>query len=100
MPELLGKLSSTLELLLTPATLLQLGAVALAVLLAWWFGRRLRNTERARAILLESGFQARLIEAALIISPHVLALVLIASLGGVLHALKAPSQIVDHAITL
>lgn len=40
MQELLLNVSRQLAALLTPPTLLQLGAIALIVLLAWWFGRQ------------------------------------------------------------
>jgi small-conductance mechanosensitive channel len=59
-----------------------------------------RNTERAKAALVQRGFQARVTEAILIVSPHITALVLVAAFGGVLHAIKADSRLVDFAITL
>lgn len=100
MQELLRNIARQLEALLTPASLLQLAAVAIAILLAWWFSRQLRNTDKARLALVQTGLQARFTEAVLIASPHVAALVLISAFGGVLHALKAQSGIVDLAITL
>jgi small-conductance mechanosensitive channel len=98
--ELLKNIGRQAEALLTPPTLLQLVAIAVAVMVAWWFGRQVRNTERAKAAQVEVGIQARFTEALLIVSPHLTALVLIAAFGGVLHALKAPSHFVDLAITL
>ncbi len=100
MQELLHNISESLKALLTPNSLLQLGAVAIAVLLAWWFGRQVVGTDRARAALAQSGFRARVTEMFLIASPHLAALVLIAAFGGVLHALKVRSHIVDLVITL
>ena len=100
MQELLRTTSRQLEALLTPQALLQLSALLIAVLLAIWFGRRVRNTDRGKAALVQRGFQARTIEAVLIVSPHLAALVIIAAFGGVLHALQAESRIVDLAITL
>lgn len=100
MQELLRNVSRHLEALLTPPTLLQLAAIAMATLLAWWFGRQVIGTERAKAAVLQSGLRARVTEALLIASPHLTALVLVAALGGVLHAIKAPSQLVDLSITL
>ncbi len=100
MQELLRTVGGQLQAQLTPATLLQLAAIALAILLAWWFGRQVRNTERARSAILHHGVQARITEALLIVSPHMAALVLVATLGGALHALNAPSHLVDLAITL
>jgi small-conductance mechanosensitive channel len=100
MQELLHNAGLALEALLTPASILQLVAIALAVLVAWWFGRQVRNTERAKLALVQTGFQARLTEALSIVSPHLAALVLIAAFGGALHALKVDSKLVDLAITL
>jgi small-conductance mechanosensitive channel len=100
MQELLRNFARQLEALLTPAYLTQIGAIVLAVLLAWWFSHKVRNTDKARLALVQSGFQARLTEAVLIAAPHLAALVLIAALGGVLHALDAPSTIVDLSISL
>lgn len=100
MQELLRNVGRQLEALLTPPTLMQLAAIGLVILLAWWFGRQVLATERAKAAVLRSGLQARIAEALLISTPHLAALVLIAALGGVLHAIKAPSHLIDLAITL
>jgi len=100
MQELLRKIGHSLEALLTTSSLIQIGAVAIAILLAWWFGRQVRHTERARSVLAQSGLQARVTEALLISSPHLSALVLISAFGGVLHALEVDSHLVDLAITL
>lgn len=100
MQEMLLKLGRQLEALLTPANLVQFAAIAFAILVAWWFGRQLRGSERARTAAIGEGFRARLAEALLIVSPHFAALVVIAACGGVLHALSAPSRFVDVAITL
>ncbi len=100
MQELLRNIGRSLQAQLTTPSMVQIGAVAIAILLSWWFGRQVRNTERARSTLIQSGVQARLTEALLISSPHIAALVLISAFGGVLHALKADSHLVDLAITL
>jgi small-conductance mechanosensitive channel len=100
MQELLRNASRHLEALLTAPSLLQLAAILVAILLALWFGRQVRNTERGKSALVQTGLRARVIEALLIVSPHLAALVLIAAFGGVLHALSAPSRLVDLAITL
>jgi len=100
MQDMLRTVSEQILAQLTPATLLQLAAIALAVLLAWWIGRRVRDTEHAKAATLHAGIQARITEALLIVSPHMAALVIIAALGAVLHALQAQSRLVDLAITL
>jgi small-conductance mechanosensitive channel len=100
MQELLRNLSRQIELLLTPPSLVQLAGLLIAILLALWFGRQVRNTDRGKAALVQRGFAARVTEAVSIVSPHLAAVVLIAAFGGVLHALKADSRIVDLAITL
>src|SRR5687768_6499263 len=100
MQELLRNAGRQLEALLTPSSLLQLAAIAVAILAAWWFGRQVRNTDRAKSALVQQGLQARVTEAVLIVSPHLAALVLVAAFGGVLHALNAQSRLVDLAITL
>jgi small-conductance mechanosensitive channel len=100
MQELLRNISRQVELLLTPPSLAQIAGLLIAILLALWFGRQVRNTDRGRAALVQRGFTARVTEAVLIVSPHLAAVVLIAAFGGVLHALKADSRIVDLAITL
>ncbi len=100
MPELLRNLGRELQALLTAQSLVQISAILIAVLVALWASRQVRSTERAKSALLEQGIRARLVEAFLIASPHVAATVLIAAFGGVLHALKVDSRIVDHAITL
>jgi small-conductance mechanosensitive channel len=100
MQELLRNIVRQLEALLTPAYLIQIGAIVIAALIAWWFGHKVRSTDKARLALVQSGIQARLTEAVLIASPHLAALVLIAAFGGVLHALDAPSNIVDLGISL
>jgi small-conductance mechanosensitive channel len=100
MPELLRNAAHQLEALLTPQSLVQLAAIVIAILAAWWAGRQIRATERAKTALVQHGVGAKVTEAFLIASPHIAATVLIAAFGGVLHALKAESGIVDHAITL
>jgi small-conductance mechanosensitive channel len=100
MQELLHNAGQALEALLTPASLFQLAVVAVAILVAWWFGRQVRNTEKGKLALVQTGFQARVTEALLITSPHLAAVVLIAAFGGALHALKVESRLVDLAITL
>jgi small-conductance mechanosensitive channel len=100
MQELLRNVGRQLQALLTPDSLLQLGAIAIAILLGWWFGIQVRSTDRARTALMQAGFRARFAEAVSISSPYLAAVVIIAAIGGVLHALKIPSHLVDLAITL
>lgn len=99
MQDLLENMGRHLEALLAPASLLQLGAVAVAILLAWWVGRSarelwLRNPEERK------GLHGRITEGLLILSPHLTALVLTAAFGGFLHAWNAQTAIIDTAITL
>src|SRR5678816_3815688 len=96
MQELLRNAGRQLEALLTPSSLLQLAFILGAILLAMWFGRMVRGTERARAAIVQRGFQARITEAVLIVTPHIAALVLVAAIGGVLHAIKAQSLSLIH----
>ncbi|HEX2495041.1 MAG TPA: mechanosensitive ion channel domain-containing protein [Steroidobacter sp.] len=100
MQELLRNASRQIELLLTPTSLLQATALLTAILLALWFARRVRDTDRGKAALIQEGVQARAIEAVLIVSPQLAALILIAAFGVALHALKTDSRIIDLAITL
>jgi small-conductance mechanosensitive channel len=100
MQELLRKIAQSLDDLSAPASLLQLGAIAIAVIAAWWFGRQVRGNDRAKAALVQPGVQARIAEALLITSPHLAALVLTAAFGGVIHAIKADSRLIDLAIPL
>jgi hypothetical protein len=81
MQELLSNISRQLDALLTPQALLQLGAVAVAVLVAWWFGLNIRSTARARAAMLQTGLQARVTEALFIAAPHLAAVVMISAFG-------------------
>lgn len=85
---------------LSPPTMLQLAAIGFAVLLAWWFGRQVRASERARAAILHTGPQARITEALLIVSPHMALLVIVTGIGAILHALQLQSRLIDLAITL
>jgi small-conductance mechanosensitive channel len=100
MVELLHNIARQIGALLTPDALLQLGGIAVAILLSWWFGIKMRTSDWAKTALVERGPQARTAEAFAIVSPHIASVVLIAAFGGVLHASKTPSHIVDIAITL
>ena len=86
MQELLRNAGRQLEALLTHPRSCSSASILAAVLLALWFGRQVRGTERAKAALVQRGFQARVTEAVLIVSPHIAALVIVAAFGGVLHA--------------
>ncbi len=100
MQELLDKVGSRLEALLAPPALLQLAAVLVAVGIAWWIGRVMQSVMREQQTLIRSGIHGRLLEALLVVSPHLSALVITAAFGGFLHALKAETRLIDVAITL
>jgi small-conductance mechanosensitive channel len=100
MAELLHNIARQIDALLTPESLLQIAGIAIAILLSWWFGLKMRGSDWAKAALVERGPQARAAEAFVIVSPHVASVVLIATFGGALHATNAQSHIVDLAITL
>lgn len=80
--------------------MLQLLSITVAVLLAWWFGVRTLRSERARLVMTQAGLQARLLEAAFILSPHLVMLLLITLITAAMHAFGAPSALMDLAVTL
>src|SRR5262245_26076930 len=100
MQELLDKIGHALESLWTPAALVQvlllvgIGAVTI------WIGRRVRKTAQARALELQLGIAGRIGEGLIIISPHSVALVLIAAALGVLNMLHRPADLVALALKL
>ena len=63
MQELLRNVGRHLQALLTPSSLLQMAAVLGAILVALWFGRQVRGTERAKSALVQHGARARITEA-------------------------------------
>ncbi len=99
MQRLFENLGRQLQALLEPGALLQIAAVAVTVLLAWWVGRTAKEAA-SRYTRERTGLHGYVTEALLILSPHLTALVLTAAIGGFLHALKAPTAIIDTAVTL
>jgi small-conductance mechanosensitive channel len=97
MADLVAQVSSQIEALLTFSALVQLGGILVAILASWWIGRLLGERMRSQ---IDAGFESRVREAFGIVSPYLCALAIIAAFGGLLHALKAPSDIIDLAITL
>jgi small-conductance mechanosensitive channel len=87
-----------LDGLLEPAILLQLACIGAAVLLGWWLAGRLRPrlVDDAPPALLRE--RAR--EAAWVVAPFVLALLLLAAAAGLLHAGGADTRVVDPAVQL
>jgi len=99
MQSLLENLGRQLDLLLAPGGMLQVGTVLAIVLVSWWVGRLTRDAADAGATD-TSGAPAFIKEAVLILSPHLAALLLTAAAGGLFHAWKAPTAILDTAVTL
>jgi small-conductance mechanosensitive channel len=99
MQSLLENMGRQLEALLAPGGILQVGAVVIIILAAWWVGHLAREA-RARSDRERAGVQGLVTEALTILSPHLTALVLTAATGGFFHALQAPTAIIDTAITL
>ena len=99
MAELIAKVSRQLEALLTFPSLVQIAAIAIAILVSWWIGRVFGERVRKHGAG-AYGFEERVREAFGIVLPYLAALVIIAAFGGLLHALKARSNIIDLAITL
>jgi small-conductance mechanosensitive channel len=99
MQSLLENMGRQLDVLLAPGGMLQVGAVLAIILVSWWVGRVAREVA-ARDTRQHSGTQGFLKEALTILSPHLAALLLTAATGGLFHAWKAPTAIIDAAITL
>jgi small-conductance mechanosensitive channel len=97
MQSLLENLGRQLDVLLAPGGMLQAGTVLAIILVSWWVGRVARESARQAT---SAGAQAVLKEALLILSPHLAALFLTAAAGGLFHAWKAPTSIIDASITL
>ena len=100
MSELIDKVSRHIEALLTFGSLVQLAGIAVAIIVSWWIGRIVHERTRAQLMGTQAGFEDRVREASVIVSPYLAALVIIAAFGGLLHALKSPSKIIDLSITL
>ena len=99
MQSLVENMGRQLDLLLAPGGMLQVGTVLAIILVSWWVGRIAREAA-ARDSRDPAGTQGFLREALLILSPHLSALLLTAAAGGLFHAWKAPTAIIDAAITL
>lgn len=100
MQQLFETILKQLEALSRPAALFQILILAAAILCAIWIGRRIRLTDQAKLVISRVGLRHRVLEALIIVSPHVAALVLTAAIGGIMHALRAPTAIIDSAISL
>jgi small-conductance mechanosensitive channel len=87
-----------LDRLLAPATLLQLAGIAVAVLLGWWIARLLRP--RLAVTRAPEDLPGRGREAAWILAPYLIALLLLATSAGLLHAAGAETRLVSTAVQL
>lgn len=100
MQDFLGEIGNGLELLLKPGQILQIAMILMAIFAATWLGGRIRGSRYARAVVAQSGLRPRLAEAALIVSPHFIALVLIGGSSTILRTLGMERHIVDPAFML
>ncbi|HYM34586.1 MAG TPA: hypothetical protein VET48_04270, partial [Steroidobacteraceae bacterium] len=100
MQELIDKIAHALEALWTPASVVQLLLLAAIGAVTIWIGRRVRHTSQARAIETRTGFLNRIGEGLIIVSPHSVALVLIAISLGILAAFNRSVDILALALKL
>ncbi len=87
-----------LERLLLPASLLQYAVIGIAVALGWWIASLLRphvKTPRAPADL-----RGRAREAAWVVAPYAIVLLILATADGLMHAAGAAARFVDVAVQL
>jgi len=100
MQELLDKMTHALEALWTPAAFVQVLLLVAIGALTIWIGRRVRKTAQARALEQQLGIAGRIGEGLIIISPHSVALVLIAAVLGMLNVLHRPTDLTILALKL
>lgn len=84
----------------TPFVLVQLVTLGIIALLSITVGKRLRNSAHAQRVSAEPGARNRLLEALYIVSPHFMALVLIAAATGFIHVFGREPQLLDTCISL
>jgi small-conductance mechanosensitive channel len=90
--------SEAMERLLEPANLVQIAIIAAMVILGWWISRRVRRDLGAADA--PAGWRGRAREAAWVAAPFALTLLLLATADGLLHAIRAPTRIIDVAVQL
>jgi small-conductance mechanosensitive channel len=90
--------SEAMEGLLEPASLMQVAVIAAMVILGWWIADRVRRDLGAKDA--PPGWPGRAREAAWVAAPFALTLLLLATADGLLHAIRAPTHIVDVAVQL
>ncbi len=94
----LQSVGDLLDRLLAPATLLQLAGIGAAVLLGWWIARLLRP--RLSVGVAPEDLPGRAREAAWVVAPYVMAVLLLATTAGLLHAAGAGTRVVATAVQL
>ena len=100
MRDLFDKLDRQLDYLLTWPALLQVISVVAALLLSYWLGQRIRQSQQARHIIERPGFANRVMEAIVIVSGHSAALVLVAALLGFFHVAGQATDVVSLSLQL
>jgi small-conductance mechanosensitive channel len=98
MQKSLQPVGDLLDRLLDPAILLQLAGIAAAILLGWWIARLLRP--RLAVSPAPEDLPGRGREAAWILAPYLIALLLLGTSAGLLHAAGAETPVVNTAVQL
>jgi small-conductance mechanosensitive channel len=98
MPKQWQAASEAMERLLEPANLVQVTVIAAMVILGWWIAERIRRD--LGVVNAPAGWRGRAREAAWVAAPFGLTLLLLATADGLLHAIRAPTRIVDVAVQL
>jgi small-conductance mechanosensitive channel len=101
MASLLQRAGEELPHVLDPANLLQLATVAGSVAIGWWLARLVRQRIAAtREDIVPDNLPSMAREAAWIVAPLVIALLVLATADGLMHALGADTRIVLTAVQL
>src|SRR5262245_16990129 len=98
MQKQLAAVGNALDSLLDPANLVQVVIIAGMIMLGWSAGRLVQS--RLALDQAPDSWQTRLREAAWVISPYAITLLLMAMAAGLLHALRVPVHLVDLAVQL
>ena len=94
----LQSVGDLVDLLLAPSTMLQLAGIAAAIVLGWWIARLVRP--RLSVAMAPEDLRGRAREAAWVVAPYVLTVLLLATAAGLLHAAGAETRIVATAVQL
>ena len=87
-----------LERLLLPASLLQFAVIGASIALGWWLARLLRP--HLSSPVAPDDLRSRAREAAWVVSPYAIVLLILAMADGLLHASGAAARYVDVAVQL